>query len=104
MFEYNTAEVAVRNQNLRIWLSKNRREFPNTTASPDKMLVVTPSLGWDRGKGSETRPRKTGFQSHSLLTEQHTTPRVSHEKNLRHFSVQVEEKKNSHRVQMQRKQ
>lgn len=57
------------------------------------MLAVTSSLGWDRGKGSESRPRKTGFHSHSLLTEQHTTPRVSHEKNLRCFSVQIEAKK-----------
>lgn len=39
--------------------------------------------------GSETRPRKTGFHSHSTLTGQHTNPWVSHEKNLRRFSVQV---------------
>ncbi|CAB1450165.1 unnamed protein product [Pleuronectes platessa] len=38
------------------------------------MLVVTPSLGWDHGTGSdEFKPRKTGFHSHSLLTEQHTS-------------------------------
>lgn len=34
-------------------------------------------------------PGKTGFLSRSLLTEQHTSPRVSHEKNLGRFSVQV---------------
>lgn len=36
---------------------------------------MTPSPGWDRGTGSETRPRKTGFLSHSLLTGQHTSPK-----------------------------
>ncbi len=42
---------AVYNQNSRIRLSENRREFPNTAASPDTTPIVTPSSGWDHGEG-----------------------------------------------------
>lgn len=66
------------------------RVSPRLAASPDTTPTVLPRHGWDCGTRSGTRPGKTGFLSHCLLTEQHTCPRVSHEKNLRRFSVQGE--------------
>lgn len=70
--------------------TRRGESFLRIAASPDTTPTGTPSQAWDCGTRSGTRPGKTGFLSHSLLTEQHTCPRVSHEKNLRRFSVQGE--------------
>lgn len=70
--------------------TRRGESFLRLAASPDTTPTVTPSQGWDCGTRSGSRPGKTGFLSHSLLTEQHTCPRVSHEKNLWRFSVQGE--------------